>query len=325
VIGMPSIDIGKFAIAVVLSIVFTVALFHATFEMPLILDNILRKYYPDVFWDYEARIHVIETIKPYAYLALIITFLLIILGFLARKGFLSSLGAVAFYLPVFGYFACAMFFLAGIGVLRALWLPLLDVYPWMLELGSIVLIPFVILMQVNGPHQFWLSMMAAEIFIVLGIIIFSMGVLTWLYGKFKGYTLIDFWIYRYSRHPQYLGFILWSYGMLISTCFKPYVMGGYMPPPTFPWLLSTFIIIGVALSEEIEMTNKLGETYTRYRERTPFLIPLPKKLAKALTLPLKVKGKDHPETRWDILFILGIYMILLIGLSIIFVCCISII
>jgi hypothetical protein len=62
----------------------------------------------------------------------------------------------------------------------------------------------------------------------LGLIIFLLGVFTWLYGKFKGIRIIDFWIYRYSRHPQYFGFLLWSYGLTIlaSTIGAP--KGGYV-------------------------------------------------------------------------------------------------
>ncbi|NIN65135.1 MAG: hypothetical protein GTO63_10635, partial [Anaerolineae bacterium] len=48
----------------------------------------------------------------------------------------------AFFLPTFGYFAAYVFFLAGLGMLRALWLPF-----WgpLLKLGDISLIPYAIL------------------------------------------------------------------------------------------------------------------------------------------------------------------------------------
>ena len=62
-------------------------------------------------------------------------------GFALERKPLSVGGALALYLPIFGYFAYAMFFLAGIGVLRVLWMPLLVVSPRLLELGSIAYAP----------------------------------------------------------------------------------------------------------------------------------------------------------------------------------------
>jgi len=34
------------------------------------------------------------------------------------------------------------------------------------------------------------------------------------------------------------------------------------------WLISTLIVIGVALLEGLEMTKKYGEVYEEYREKT---------------------------------------------------------
>jgi len=56
-----------------------------------------------------------------------------IAGFMVRKSYLSTIGSVGLYLPTFGYFAFTMFFLAGVGVLRALWFPLLDLSPKVLH------------------------------------------------------------------------------------------------------------------------------------------------------------------------------------------------
>ena len=293
-------------IAIVLSGIFSFALFYLSLEAPRILDHLLRKYFPDVFFYPEIRESIIESLRPYGYSALGIVITLIIIGFITKKQSLSSLGSLVLYLPTFGYFASAMFFLAGIGVLRALWLPIIEYAPIVLKLGHIVLFPFIIL-RIFIHDLSWVRSLA--LFIMgFGIFIFSLGVATWLYGRFKGVKIIDFWIYRYSRHPQYLGFLMWSYGLLLLTAFKPYVRGAFAIPPTLPWLISSAIIIGVALHEENELRAKYGELYSEYCKRTPFLMPLPKPLSVAISFPLKYIIKDYPKSNKDIVLIITTYI-----------------
>jgi hypothetical protein len=60
------------------------------------------------------------------YVGLAIILLITTAGFLLKKTRLSILGSLAIYLPTIGYFAFTMFFLAGVGALRLLWLPFTD-------------------------------------------------------------------------------------------------------------------------------------------------------------------------------------------------------
>lgn len=313
---MSDIDASKFIIAIILSLLFTVTLFYLTFEVPHLLDNLLHSYYPDVFWEPELREQILNNLRPYGYLTLIITFMLIVLGFIVKKNYLSTLGSIAIYLPIFGYFAFAMFFLAGIGVLRILWLPLLEFSPNTLKLGHIVLLPFLILKFLPDEYFWYGIIQLIGIFTIgLGLLIFSLGVITWFYGRFRRYKLINFWIYRYSRHPQYLGFLLWSYGLLLFIYFKPYVKGAFTISPTLPWLISSMIVIGVALDEEIEIKRKYDEEYINYCKKVPFMIPLPKLLSDIITKPSNLFIKGSPRDRKDIVTILIIYLLILIILS----------
>jgi len=66
-------------------------------------------------------------------------------GFVIGRRRLTLLGALSLYLPVFGSFAFSMFFLAGTGILRILWLPMLDASPAILKLGGIVYLPYIAL------------------------------------------------------------------------------------------------------------------------------------------------------------------------------------
>jgi len=302
-------------VAIALSGIFSLALFYSSLEIPRILDRLLRNYFPDVFFYPEVRERIIESLRPYGYSALLITIVLIIIGFITKRGYLSSLGSLILYLPTFGYFATAMFFLAGIGVLRSLWLPLLEFAPTALKLGHIVLFPFLIL-RFFSRNLYWVQSLALFL-IGLGIFIFSLGVITWFYGKFKGVEIIDFWIYRYSRHPQYLGFLVWSYGLLLLTAFKPYVRGAFTVPPTLPWLISSAIIIGIALHEEKELRAVYGKRYIEYCKRTPFLIPLPKLLSTAISFPLRYLVKGYPRSNKDIILVIVTYIGICMLLSLI--------
>ncbi|MEM0468314.1 MAG: DUF1295 domain-containing protein [Pyrobaculum sp.] len=85
--------------------------------------------------------------------------------------------------------------------------------------------------------------------------------------------IVDFWIYRYSRHPQYLGYIVWSYGVLIYICYKPYIKGAFSTPPSLIWLATTLILISTALLEERQMVKKYGDRYVQYCKKPPSYSP----------------------------------------------------
>jgi len=128
--------------------------------------------------------------------------------------------------------------------------------------------------------------------------------------------LIEFWIYCYSRHPQYLGFLTWSYELLLLT---PYLVApkGSVPPPSLPWLISALTIIGVALQEENVMIKKYGEKYVKYLDNTPFLVPIPKKLSALIKTPIKaLLKKNRPENGKEITFIMAVYVMIFVLLSI---------
>lgn len=263
--------------AIIFSILLTISLYYLTLEIPHILDYILHNYYPDLFWMPELREIFLNNVRPIGYITIALTITLIILGFIIGRSYLSIVGSIAIYLPIFGYFAFAMFFLAGIGILRILWLPIIEFCPDILKLGYIVIIPFIAIRILYGYHAYFITGMIAFISMWLGLLIFSLGVVTWLYGRFNNYESINFWIYRYIRHPQYLGYIIWSYGLLLFTYVMPYVRGAFNISPTLPWLVSTALVIGIALYEEIKMKNLLGDRYREYIINTSFMFPIPRK------------------------------------------------
>lgn len=314
-----------FAIAVGLAVLFTAALFFATFEVPGAVSGLLLSAFPDYcdIGEWMQATVVTQILRPFGYIAFAVTLILMAIGFAAKRRLLTTTGSLALVLPTFGYFAGTMFFLAGIGILRVLWLPMFDLWEGTLELGNIVFLPYFILGWLLSPagtsatlafsvlyHQ------SSYIVLVIGLGIFLFGALTWLYGRFKGVLIVDFWIYRYSRHPQYLGFLLWSYGLLNLVPFWPVVKGGYVPPATLPWLVSSLAIIGVALREESVMVRKFGEEYLAYRGRSSFMLPLPKQVSAVITAPVRAFFRKHlPENGKEIAFVLLFYGVLLVLLS----------
>jgi protein-S-isoprenylcysteine O-methyltransferase Ste14 len=318
-----SIKDSKLSILTILAFVFTVALTYTTLTLPRILNSILRSYFPDIYWEPESIEALMNFARPIGYACLIVVVILIVVGFITERRSLSFLGSVTFFLPAFGYFAASMFFLSGIGILRVMWLPFWDSYPTLLKLGDISFLPFWIVMYPLKLLSirllsFRIGNFLASLVVGAGLLIFCIGTITWFYGKLEKKEILDFWIYRYSRHPQYLGFILWSYGVMLLTALAPVPFGGYQPEPSLPWLISTLLVICIALIEEYKMIKQSDESYLSYQKNAPFMLPLPQFLSRIVTAPNRILlKKDYPENGREVIYTFIIYCGILIFLSII--------
>ncbi|MEM2088213.1 MAG: hypothetical protein QXF52_05990 [Thermoproteota archaeon] len=324
--------------SIILSAVFSSTLLYSTIELPSILNRLMLEFFPDYGFGWEEAGQFVNSVRPLSYFCLVATIVLIILGFVLKKSRVSFLGSLTLFLPTFSYFAFTMFFLAGIGILRIIWLPFIELFPGdsfyekihaassFLELGDIVYLPydairFLFTTISNGfTYLNDLDKMLFQATVSIGATLFFASCATWFYFRFQGTDFAKLFIYKYSRHPQYLSFLFWSYGLLI---YDKYVFtpprGGYFAPPPFLWLLSTFIIIGVALQEENFMLEKYGKEYINYRSKTPFMLPLPKPIGEILKSPQKlVFRKSYPEKNREILIVLAIYFLILLGASLLY-------
>jgi HEAT repeat protein len=127
------------------------------------------------------------------------------------------------------------------------------------------------------------------------------------------------WVYRISRHPQYLGWIIWSYGVFLLLLQARYPRRSWGISATLPWLISTMVIIGVAMLEEVNMRRRHGEEYETYRRSAPFLFPVPRFVEKAFALPFRILFKKaRPERGREVAIVLTLYTALLIGASSLF-------
>lgn len=312
----------KLPVLILLAIVFTFALTFTTLELPRVLNNLLNYYFPDIYWEPESIDVLMRYARPIGYACLVVVLALILVGFITERRRLSSLGSFAFFLPAFGYFAASMFFLTGIGILRVLWLPFWDSSPVLLKLGDISYLPFWVIMytlRLLGVVELQLrsaGTLLANLTIFVGLLIFCVGTFTWFYGKLENMRVFDFWVYTHSKHPQYLGFILWSYGIMLLTTLAPVPFGGYQPEPSLPWLVSTLLVIHVALAEEITMIKQADKSYLKYRKSAPFMLPLPSFLTKIFTAPNRVLlKKEFPGSGREILSSFVAYFIIFIVFS----------
>jgi protein-S-isoprenylcysteine O-methyltransferase Ste14 len=302
----------------VLAVVFTVALTFATLQLPVILGNWLSNYFPDIHpvIEPERVAEFMVVARPVGYACLVVIVILIVAGFVTEKRKLSVFGSFALFLPTFGYFFASMFFLAGLGILKIPFIPFWDPSINLMSFGDISYLPYMALV-----YPFWLAgvdirMAISWVAVGLGLFIFVLGTITWFYGKAQKRKTVDFWIYRYSRHPQYLGFIIWSYGVVLIAAQQPVPMGGTNPGASLSWLLTSLVIICIALAEENKMKKEDSERYLQYTASAPFMFRIPKFVATVITFPMRLLlKKNRPETGKELVATFAVYATLLIVLS----------
>ncbi|MBN1938500.1 MAG: HEAT repeat domain-containing protein [Candidatus Aminicenantes bacterium] len=297
-----------------LAVVFAIGLMFASIELPRLLDTVLGNVTPELEGDSHADETAIFRTELFlqhyhfrlvGYICFGLMIILIAAGFISGKSVFSAAGAVALFLPVFAQFAGVMFFLAGLGFLNLAWIPALDVSFDIGRLGDIVYLPYDALMSIFRSWGIDAHTPLVYGAIGIGLLLFILGTLAWFFARKQERSVADFWVYRFSRHPQYLGWILWSYGMLLALNRIRYPRRAWGIPASLPWLLSMMIIVGVALLEERKMKRFSGKLYEDYRERTSFLFPLPRFLRTAISAPVRLfVGKSVPERKGHIAVVL---------------------
>jgi protein-S-isoprenylcysteine O-methyltransferase Ste14 len=243
---------------------------------------------------------------------------LTLLGLITDKRGLATFGSVGFILSIYAYFVLHMSFLAGLGMLTSLWRPF-----WgdLVKLGDIAYLPYMGLVYPFSLVGIDIRRIVAEMFSTMGLLVFILGVLTWFYARIKKEGIADFWIYRFSRHPQYLGWIVWSYGLMLRASQRTdLVLQSSNPGASLPWVTATLIIMCVALSEELHMRCRKHRDYAQYLGRVPFMLPLPRVLRTVIAAPVALLlRKEDPENGWDIAVVFAIYLALIMLLSLPFV------
>ncbi len=327
-----------------LAVVFSAGLTYASLELPRLANELLAGAFdthrdpasgidlfpeadsgrqPEVTEAFFRSFHV----RAIGYTSFGLVLLMIVVGIVAERRKLAATGALALFLPVFGHFALNMFFLAGLGFLRTLWLPALDLnygatgdlgHGWF-GLGDAALVPYMAALYLGALARVDLRGPLPFVIMGLGWLLFMLGTAAWFAARFRREGTAERWVYRFGRHPQYLGWILWTYGLMTYFIYRgegSHFKISWGIPDSLPWLVSAIIIAGVALLEEIRMRRERGAEYAAYMAATPFLVPLPRVVARAAGAPARlVLRKPWPETGRDVAVVLTVYLVLLVGLS----------
>lgn len=255
-----------------------------------------------------------RNIRPIGYACLIAIVLLTLLGLVTDKTGWAFLGSLSCILPIYAYFVIHMSFLAGLGILAGLWGPF-----WgdLLKLGDVAYLPYMILVYPFALVGQDIRSPLAYLLTDLGLLIFLLGILAWFYARWQKKGTADFWIYRFTRHPQYMGWIVWSYGLMLrASLSRGTPLHNANPGASFPWVLSTLIIVCVALSEEIRMMRQRGEEYEHYRQSAPFMLPLPGFVSRAISAPFRfLLRKEWPDRSQDSVWTFLIYLAVIVLLS----------
>ena len=327
--GNPRTSLPTLFILSVLAVIFAIALAFASVELPRLASSWMIETFDFPGFDSGRQVEESEVfiqdhaLRMAGYAGLSIVLLLIIAGLVLDHRRLAAVGAIALFLPVFGHFAASMFFLAGLGMLRVLFLPILDQSYRLMALGEVAFVPY---MAVVYPF----AVLGADVrdtviwgAMIGGMAVFIAGVLTWFMSRINSEGVAVAWVYRLSRHPQYLGWLVWSWGLMLYVSLHSELYHfkiSYGVPSSLPWLLSSMTIVGVALSEELAMKRRRGEAYEEYARTAPFLVPLPRPVSRIVAAPMRlILGKPWPGSGGDILCVVGLYTILLILLSVPFV------
>jgi len=89
----------------------------------------------------------------------------------------------------------------------------------------------------------------------------------------KKNELVTSALYGKVRHPQYLGFIVMGWGISAVSIFA--YMGGFLAFLFHYWVVMSSAYVALAYFEEWYLLKKHPEEYKKYKEKVPFLFPVP--------------------------------------------------
>jgi protein-S-isoprenylcysteine O-methyltransferase Ste14 len=130
---------------------------------------------------------------------------------------------------------------------------------------------------------FWKPLIAGRIVALVGVIIFSVATIQWLWYHHKKVGLFTKGLYSKIRHPQFLGISITSLGLTIMVL----TFGDF--PFTVQqlvalWFLQVLGYTAIAFFEERSLSKKLSGEYERYALKVPFIFPVrsPRKIPELL-------------------------------------------
>jgi len=145
---------------------------------------------------------------------------------------------------------------------------------------------------------------------VCGFGLFLLGLIHLVKAKKEKIDIVQTGLYKYIRHPQNLGIIIFSFPFCLYVPFLGDT--GVKVGDIISWTLFFLLIIIYSDIEEIYMTKRYPDEYRLYRSNTGFFIPRIIKTKKERA-NMEIK---HYLFRW--LFLIGGYILLISILTFIF-------
>ncbi|MHA2405054.1 MAG: methyltransferase family protein, partial [Candidatus Kariarchaeaceae archaeon] len=127
------------------------------------------------------------------------------------------------------------------------------------------------------------------IFLLIGSIIFLLGVYALARGVVENQPVVTGGFYRYIRHPQNLGLIMLAFGFMLlmplnpSWPQNPSLKNSLRIGDIYSWLLFALFWLVEAKWEEERLVSHLGSPYQEYMNNVPFIIPAGTKIETILS------------------------------------------
>lgn len=125
------------------------------------------------------------------------------------------------------------------------------------------------------------------IIFLIGFGIFLSGLITMVIAQRKGVNVIQNGLYKFIRHPQNLGIIIFSISFIL------YIPGlgdlGIRIADFLSWILFSMILVVISDLEEHRMKQKFAQDYDDYIKKTGYFVPKILKHRKKLIKNIKVR------------------------------------
>jgi protein-S-isoprenylcysteine O-methyltransferase Ste14 len=153
--------------------------------------------------------------------------------------------------------------------------------PYLIALPSTLFYNPLALSDEIGVMLFWKPLIAGRIVALIGVVIFAVASIQWLWYHHKKVGLFTRGLYSKIRHPQFLGIIITSLGLTIMVLtFDPFPLQQLV----VLWFLQVLGYTAIAFFEERSLSKKFSGEYEQYRLKVPFIFPVrcPRKVPELL-------------------------------------------
>jgi len=136
----------------------------------------------------------------------------------------------------------------------------------------------------------------------VGITLFIRSLITMTRSISSGEPFVTSGPYRWVRHPQHLGIIMFLLPLAMFNLSTTVYWTGIRPGDILSWSLVSIILVIVADLEEIGLAKRFGPEYAEYCKRTPFLLPRVTIFGFTEKYGLLARGKPMRYILWFVLY-----------------------